>query len=735
MLNNTTEKPDDFVTTQRLLESANDSARHFRNVYVGYLTVMIYTLVVIVATDQELLFKAGDKQLPLVNITVPIKAFFICMPWALLVVHFYLLIQASFLAGKVRDYVAEIKGLESQERNKAYRLLSPVPLAHTFVAGKPRWILSLIIYISLLIFPLATLLAAQIIFLPYQSEWITWQHRIIIIIDLALLWGFWYYIYILKNRNLGIENLFEQFRSFVRNRSMVNIIVVLPLQAVGFVSKWLVYFSWVFLWVFVLPLLTILLIYVSDIPSKDQTWLQRLITEIVPNHQEIQEAIQEAITKRIPNHFDLENLTLVKREPPPERLAAYYIKDNKIVTKQNESEWCELAEPLKLSNRNLRRAELSNTKICNADLTDVDLWKADLSGADLWEANLRDADLTDANFTDANLTKADIWEADLTDAVLIEANFTEADLRNADLTRADLTQADLTDANLTDADLTDANLRDADLTQADLTDANLTDANLTDANLRDADLTDANLTDANLTKANLAKVDLTDANLTNADLTDTNLTEATLTKSILKKTDLTTADLTAADLTAADLTEATLTKSVLWGADLREANLRGADLFGINLSETNFTSATMINTKINYSWIWKDPYTENIEFLPVGIPEDWKNTLKPDYLCPWRFDIGDYIDFSKYADIKQQLRDKERRLINIKQRLISYTLLPRSESQSVLSELLLPTFPGLRLQLVLSELELLQHALENLKSELRTEVAEVIIENCKPYED
>ena len=559
-MNDTTEKPNEFVDSQRLLESANDSARHFRNIYAAYLTVMIYTLVVVLSTDQELLFKAGDKQLPLVHITIPIKEFFIYMPLAILVIHFYLLIQASFLADKVRDYISEIeKRLGSQERDKAYRLLFPVPLAHTFGEGKTQRILYLIIFVSLVIFPLGTLITARAKFLPYQSVLISSQHFIIMLIDIVLLGYFWNRI---RSKNKYLNYAF----------TLIGAIILLSIS-----------------------------LHLG----------KKSISEIY--------------------YFDLPNSTLVKKEPAPEILATYHTREGNLVTKPDKSVWCELAEPLDLSDRNLINAKLSKTKICSA------------------------------TFTETNLTRADLTEANLTRADLTEANLTQADLTETDLTKADLSKANLTQAVLRGTILTEAVLTEADLTQTDFAPSLIeTLSPLIQA-----------LTGNPI--STFPQKDFAKANLTRADLTQADLTGATP-----REVDLTDANLTKANLTGADLPRANLTR----------ANLRNADLFGVNLSETNFTSATMTNATITYSWIHRDRKTKNTKYLPVGIPKGRKNTLKPDYLCSLLFDIGDYVDFSKYINKKRKLKDE----------------LSRSE---------------------------LQEALKNLKSEQQAEVARTIKIKCE----
>jgi hypothetical protein len=52
-------------------------------------------------------------------------------------------------------------------------------------------LLSLMALITLALAPVALLLYLQIKFLPYHSEWITWLHRGLLALDLALVWTLW----------------------------------------------------------------------------------------------------------------------------------------------------------------------------------------------------------------------------------------------------------------------------------------------------------------------------------------------------------------------------------------------------------------------------------------------------------------------------------------------------------------------------------------------------------------
>ena len=469
------------------LESANDSARHFRNVYAVYLTLMLYTFVVILSVDHELLFRAGDKQLPLINISVPIVEFFTYMPLALLVVHFYLLIQAAFLSEKVSLYRSRLKyRLQTADINAAKGLLSSLPLAHILVdkgfQGKRPFMLYAIVFISLVIFPLGVLITAQIKFLPYQDVLITWAyHRVVVIIDIGLLWYFYFRIFVAKGDWWG---WFESKGKFIFK--------------------------------FLTILIAVYIIMFADFPSKG--------------------FVEFTSSGIVSNHFDLPNYKLVKRGPAPEILATYINKeayDEKSI-KPGSSIWCEYAEPLDdLEERNFRKAQLRDTIFCNvdlykADLTAANFGRATLTGANLEKVTLISADLEKATLTAANLKYANLTDAELHDVDLIGAILTFADLKDANLIDADLRYADLKDANLIDADLTDADLTDADLKSANFTSVRFVDANLTNADLRYATLTAANLTKANLTSAHLVYTNLTAANLSKTDFSDATISKETV---------------------------------------------------------------------------------------------------------------------------------------------------------------------------------------------------------------
>ncbi len=512
-----------ILDEEHLLESANNSARHFRNIYAIYLTVMIYTLIIVLSTNQLSLFLDEeqlymvDKQLPFIHISVPIVVFFTWIPWALLVLHFYLLIQAKFLFEKVYLYKQGLYArLRSREDiRKAQILLESVPLVHILVEEKAK--LYLIVFFLLAALPLIVLIITSITFLPYQDEVITMTHRTVILIYLFMLWYFGFYI-------LGSHK-----RKTIWINSIAGVLGILIL-------------AFVFIFINFPGSKT----YSYDMADfYESEWIKR----IMPT-----------------NYFVLSNLILVRKEPAPELLAAELLAaqikdqmDDETVIEPGSPIWCQYADPLDLRGRNFRKAELQRTILC----------KATLQGADLTSADLSHANLTNAYLWDANLTNTYLWRANLTDAYLSYADLTSADLGSADLTSADLGSADLTSANLGSANLISADLGSADLTSANLGSANLISADLgsadlTSANLRFADLISANLSYANLIFADLGSANFISADFGNADLTSANLGSADLTSANLGSANLTAANLSRADFSNAILDGTTLDLTWVW---------------------------------------------------------------------------------------------------------------------------------------------------------------------------
>ena len=444
----------------RLREAANESARSFRTAYTFYLIVALYILVIVSATHQELLFRAGNVQMPIVNVGVPVVWFFTGVPWLLVLLHFNLLVQAIFLANKVSQYAAVLggQGWAGNERSEALGLLYPAPLAHKVAdadqQGSMRRILNVIVFVTLAVLPPAILIFAQVRFLPYQDEWRTWLHRAAVVIDIGLLWWLWPHI--------AAPHIMTWRTWFGTQKLKALATVGVTVFAIGFSALF------------------------ADFPGGT-------MGNLTPS-------LDSRRNDLLGRTYDLSNRVLVDTEPAPEILAAHYRATCESGNGCDESAiavgssfWCNHAKPLQLRRRNFRNAMLSGSTLCQATL-----WGAELHGANLFGAKLRGANLLHAELHGADLLGAELHGATLRHAELHGARLETAKLHGADLLGAELHGATLWGAELHGADLKSAKLRGADLLGAKLHGADLRHAELHGAILGNAEFHGAILGNAQL---------------------------------------------------------------------------------------------------------------------------------------------------------------------------------------------------------------------------------------------
>jgi hypothetical protein len=130
-------------------------------------------------------------------VQLPILGFYIVVPWLFLLFHFELLLQFALLGHKLHVFDEFTEGLPDVEERMALRKrLSNFPFVH-MLAGQQhnsflRWLLALVVKITVVALPLVLLLLAQIAFLPYHDPDITCGQRVAVVLDagiLALFWG------------------------------------------------------------------------------------------------------------------------------------------------------------------------------------------------------------------------------------------------------------------------------------------------------------------------------------------------------------------------------------------------------------------------------------------------------------------------------------------------------------------------------------------------------------------
>ena len=133
--------------------------------------------------------------MPGLGIGMPIEGFFLFVPMLFVVFHVYALLQLVVLArriGLLKRLLATAPGPVAAGQEV---LLSPFAVSQRLFGEPPglvpRTVLRVSIWFTLVLIPLAVLIATQVRFLPYHSATVTWAHRLYIAIDILLLLLLW----------------------------------------------------------------------------------------------------------------------------------------------------------------------------------------------------------------------------------------------------------------------------------------------------------------------------------------------------------------------------------------------------------------------------------------------------------------------------------------------------------------------------------------------------------------
>ena len=506
---------------------ARESAEKNRNLLFGSLLIFAFLiLVTLQTTDVDLLLGKAIK-LPIVDVDIPLFAFYLLSSPLAFFVHLNLL-------RNIEAHVVKLQAWRKANQDKPLKAADLFPFIFDFAVvdqesplTKPtRWLSQLVIYwLGVL-----TLLLIFWRFTDYQDPLITLIHMAFLVTDLIVL-------RIIRQRILDILSNNTLEKTEQRKPSRINQwilrfaqVAIFPFggwtcttkgkaewfsQAFGFIAGFITLVHLFLFLAFTFPM------YYKYDWSKPSYSIsdQELRIDIENLFRIFAPFLPILIIDQRENLlvFD-ESLLRLQHELSPN-------------SEESFGEWfMEHGVGLDLRERNLRYAQLENVDLRRAQLTRADLFEAhlegaNLQGANLWDAELQDADLQGADLQGADLKWANLQDADLKDAELQGADLKDAELQGARLWRANLQGADLKDAELQGADLIATKLQGArlwraNLQGADLKDAELQGARLWRANLQGADLRGGKLQGADLWRANLQGVILRHASLQGADLTD-----------------------------------------------------------------------------------------------------------------------------------------------------------------------------------------------------------------------
>jgi uncharacterized protein YjbI with pentapeptide repeats len=484
-------------------EAVNDSATRVSTIWVTFLVFSLYLLVAVGTVTQRQLFLDEPTKLPVLNIDLPLWWFFLLAPILFVILHGYVLLQVLLLGRTAAAYNVAIThyGLTPEVSSSLRQRLANTLFAQIF-AGSPReregaigWLLKAMAWITLAIAPILIVLAFQFRFLPYHSHFVTWTHRLLILVELAAFFLIW---------PLALDAQ-RDFR-WPRVRASLTRLAAIPRQMFGSGDDRRAALS--YLREQSAPLSACILFLL--VPLSLATFPGEPLVNIFIGQSPSSVHCDRWFTQRFDRFFlPLANLV------DDEKLA-------KIASTASERNL-----PLYLGKRTwvFRDRDFNCSNLSLADLRDVDLVGAQLYQANLGGTTLDGAILDGAQLQGAILDQAQLKSASLSGAMLQNASLEGAQLQGANLYKtklegASLDRALLQGASLQGAKLQGATLMAAQLQGADLFGAMLKGATLDGARLQGASLTVAQLQGASLNYTQLQGAQFAGANFDHAVLSD-----------------------------------------------------------------------------------------------------------------------------------------------------------------------------------------------------------------------
>jgi len=562
----------------------------------------VYVLVIVFGTtDLDLLIGKGVK-LPFVNVEVPIVGFYVFAPYILVIVHFNLLLQLQLLSRKLHAF--DSAAPHDEEMGGLRDRLHIFPFTY-YIAGRPgprvQPLVALMVSITVIMLPLVTLLALQMVFLAYQEELYTWMQRIAIWTDIVLVAYFWPII--LNSCGNWSDYLHDLYRTHLSRKR-----------------------NWLPLGFFIVGLL--LFLFFSSIEIRlIKNFTLKIITLFI-DPKKVEGINIDTILPLLTGMFliTLSGIAaLFLHSPKPlQRFSCILIAvlGTGGVFFLFISSWLDSGQVSEISLIVCVALIVSFAIILfrhpDAPQGSLVLLLSVFLGFPLTLAMLVDGGSLEHNITSIQgshdrstlfcdlflktkrilklpetvllakqpqpetiaLIRSDEWTKGIRQVEPLDLK--NRNLRHADLARCILVRVDLRNADLKGADLLKAQLQGARLSGAQLQGTKLAEARLQGANLYNARFQGADLSGARLQVAFLAGAWLQGAILPNARLQGAKLSRAQLQGADLSGARLHGADLSGARLHGASLSNAQLQGAYLWDTQLQGAELRYADIYGVS---------------------------------------------------------------------------------------------------------------------------------------------------------
>ena len=517
-------------------KAVDDAAAVGGGLWLSYLFVLFYLAVAAGAVTHVDLFLEKPVKLPFLSIELPLLAFFSLAPILFLFTHGYALVHLVMLTEKAKDYDQALReqiGADTPVSDKLRRQL-PSNIFIQYLAGPVDrrksafgYALGFIAWTTLAVAPVLLLLMMQLQFLPFHSPFIAWTQRIVLALDLALIWWLWGTIRSGREIESNRGALFWAGRILGLAAGLVLTIgaILFSTAVATFPGEWQ---EDHLPSVRILPMIQSAMEMELAIKTNDQSRQQRnesVWNSVMTSWDWIRALGKVSFHEWIFNS-PLNEITRRRWLPFSNVL---------VLTGFNVLEGLGIDDPKKEDWRDFvfraRGRDLKGARFDFGSLPGVDFAGASLEGArfdatqldrtSFREARLQGATLDGAQLQGATLDAAQLQGATLDAAQLQGATLHEAQLQGATLQRAQLQGATLDGAQLQGATLDGAQLQAASLRgiRVDLwmNGEKLQDTSVIVAQLRGASLRDAQLQGASFADANLDAADFSGAFLWRAD--------------------------------------------------------------------------------------------------------------------------------------------------------------------------------------------------------------------------
>ncbi len=390
---------DTDVRNAALAEDVNAASGPARNGWVIFIAALAYLFITLAGITHADLLLNTPVTLPILQVEIGLRAFFIFAPAVVLLMHVNLLLQHVALSRKARDFHERVARQEGHAFYRTHRLRLQL---HSYfyvqaIAGPSRSALfSAFLHamssITLWLLPLALLIYFQIVFLPYHDLEVTTAQRAYVLVDFLIFAIFWIFLHFPASRYIP---------------GLGRTIISYPLSFLAMLVIWVaaMFFSFA----------------VATIPGEGADRVMASIDRF-----------------RTPLPFgtpagDAERFAFLP--------TAYLFGGPVNQVSGRQQSWF---------SRNLVVTDMNLIRLAGVPGTGVSF---PLRGRELRFATLDRSDLSRADFTGSNLSGASLRAAELENARLVAANLTSADLSDAQLRGANLNGADLRGATLDGANI------------------------------------------------------------------------------------------------------------------------------------------------------------------------------------------------------------------------------------------------------------------------------------------